>query len=86
MGHKNLFAFEEKYDPAAGNNAIDRFLCGTNPIIASTALQVSKSLERGAFSSICHNQLIFSNTGLDYQIAKCPTWGREGKGGLPGGQ
>lgn len=51
MGHKNLFAFEEKYDPAAGNNAIDRFLCGTNPIIASTALQVSNSLSRRAYSS-----------------------------------
>ncbi len=50
MGHKNLFAFEEKYAPAAGSNAIDRFLCGTNPIIASTALQVLTSYPENILS------------------------------------
>src|SRR3546814_15667858 len=41
FGHARPFAFEEDYDPAAG---IERFQCGTPPVLGLAALEVGVDL------------------------------------------
>ncbi len=41
FGHARPFAFEEDYDPAAG---IERFMCGTPPVLGLAALEVGIDL------------------------------------------
>src|SRR3546814_13458452 len=41
FGHARPFAFEEDYDPAAG---IERFQCGTPPVLGLAALEIGVDL------------------------------------------
>lgn len=41
MGHAAPFAFDDRYDPAPG---VQRFLCGTPPVLGLTALEVGVDL------------------------------------------
>lgn len=70
MGHAAPFGFADAYAPAPG---IDRFLCGTPPILGLAALEEGVDLMRGAdFDALLTKSRALSSYFIDLVETRCP--------------
>jgi kynureninase len=75
FGHARPFDFEEDYDPAAG---IERFLCGTPPVLGLSALEVGIDLILEAdMAEIRRKSLALGDLFIDRMRPLCDAYGFE---------
>ncbi|MBO9697337.1 MAG: kynureninase [Sphingopyxis sp.] len=75
FGHARPFAFEEDYDPAAG---IERFQCGTPPVLGLSALEVGVDLVLEAdMAEIRRKSLALGDLFIERMQPLCETYGFE---------
>ena len=75
FGHARPFAFEEDYDPAAG---IERFLCGTPPVLGLSALEVGVDLMLEAdMAEIRRKSLALGDLFIEHMRPLCEAYGFE---------
>ena len=75
FGHARPFAFEEDYDPAAG---IERFQCGTPPVLGLSALEVGVDLMLEAdMAEIRRKSLALGDLFIEQMQPLCETYGFE---------
>jgi kynureninase len=73
FGHASPFAFDTAYAPAAG---IDRFLCGTPPILGMVALDEGLATFNGInLADLRKKSLALSDVFLALMLAKCGSLG-----------
>ncbi|SBV33377.1 Kynureninase [uncultured Sphingopyxis sp.] len=73
FGHARPFAFEEDYDPAAG---IERFQCGTPPMLGLSALEVGVDLMLEAdMAEIRRKSLALGDLFIEHMQPLCDTYG-----------
>ena len=75
FGHARPFAFEEDYDPAAG---IERFQCGTPPVLGLSALEVGVDLMLEAdMAELRRKSLALGDLFMDLMAPLCERYGFE---------
>ena len=75
FGHARPFAFEEDYDPAAG---IERFQCGTPPVLGLAALEVGVDLMLEAdMAEVRRKSLALGDLFIEQMQPLCETYGFE---------
>lgn len=75
FGHASPFEFEEDYRPAAG---IERFLCGTPPVLGLIALESGVDLLcRADMRAIRRKSLALSDLFIERMAARCGEFGFE---------
>lgn len=75
FGHARPFAFEEDYDPAAG---IERFQCGTPPVLGLSALEVGVDLLLEAdMAEIRRKSLALGDLFVEQMRPLCEAYGFE---------
>ncbi|MGN7931522.1 kynureninase [Sphingopyxis sp. 22461] len=75
FGHARPFAFEEDYDPAAG---IERFQCGTPPVLGLAALEVGVDLILEAdMAEIRRKSLALGDLFIEQMQPLCDAYGFE---------
>jgi kynureninase len=75
FGHARPFAFEEDYDPAAG---IERFQCGTPPVLGLSALEVGVDLMLEAdMAEIRRKSLALGDLFIEQMRPLCDAYGFE---------
>ena len=75
FGHARPFAFEEDYDPAAG---IERFQCGTPPVLGLSALEVGVDLMLEAdMAEIRRKSLALGDLFIEQMQPLCEAYGFE---------
>ena len=75
FGHARPFAFEEDYDPAAG---IERFQCGTPPVLGLAALEVGVDLILEAdMAELRRKSLALGDLFIEQMQPLCETYGFE---------
>lgn len=75
FGHARPFAFEEDYDPAAG---IERFQCGTPPVLGLAALEVGVDLMLEAdMAEIRRKSLALGDLFIEHMQPLCDAYGFE---------
>jgi len=75
FGHARPFAFEEDYDPAAG---IERFQCGTPPVLGLAALEVGVDLILEAdMAQVRRKSLALGDLFIERMKPLCETYGFE---------
>lgn len=75
FGHARPFAFEEDYDPAAG---IERFQCGTPPVLGLSALEVGVDLMLEAdMAEIRRKSLALGDLFIEHMQPLCDAYGFE---------
>lgn len=75
FGHARPFAFEEDYDPAAG---IERFQCGTPPVLGLSALEVGVDLMLEAdMAEIRRKSLALGDLFIELMQPLCDAYGFE---------
>ena len=75
FGHARPFAFEEDYDPAAG---IERFQCGTPPVLGLSALEVGVDLMLEAdMAEIRRKSLALGDLFIEQMRPLCEAYGFE---------
>lgn len=75
FGHARPFAFEEDYDPAAG---IERFQCGTPPVLGLSALEVGVDLMLEAdMAELRRKSLALGDLFIEHMRPLCDTYGFE---------
>lgn len=75
FGHARPFAFEEDYDPAAG---IERFQCGTPPVLGLSALEVGVDLMLEAdMAEIRRKSLALGDLFIELMRPLCDAYGFE---------
>ena len=75
FGHARPFAFEEDYDPAAG---IERFQCGTPPVLGLSALEVGVDLMLEAdMAQLRRKSLALGDLFIEHMRPLCDTYGFE---------
>lgn len=75
FGHARPFDFEEDYDPAAG---IERFQCGTPPVLGLSALEVGVDLMLEAdMAEIRRKSLALGDLFIEQMQPLCETYGFE---------
>lgn len=73
FGHARPFAFEEDYDPAAG---IERFQCGTPPVLGLAALEVGVDLLLEAdMAELRHKSLALGDLFIERMAPLCDAYG-----------
>lgn len=75
FGHARPFAFEEDYDPAAG---IERFQCGTPPVLGLAALEVGVDVMLEAdMAEIRRKSLALGDLFVEQMLPLCDAYGFE---------
>ncbi|MFC3785139.1 kynureninase [Sphingopyxis italica] len=75
FGHARPFAFEEDYDPAAG---IERFQCGTPPVLGLAALEVGVDLMLEAdMAEVRRKSLALGDLFIEQMQPLCDAYGFE---------
>lgn len=75
FGHARPFAFEEDYDPAGG---IERFQCGTPPVLGLAALEVGVDLMLEAdMAEIRRKSLALGDVFIEHMRPLCDAYGFE---------
>lgn len=75
FGHARPFSFEEDYDPAAG---IERFQCGTPPVLGLSALEVGVDLMLEAdMAEIRRKSLALGDLFIEHMRPLCDAYGFE---------
>jgi kynureninase len=75
FGHARPFEFEEDYDPAAG---IERFQCGTPPVLGLSALEVGVDLMLEAdMAEIRRKSLALGDLFIEHMQPLCDAYGFE---------
>lgn len=73
FGHARPFAFEEEYDPAAG---IERFQCGTPPVLGLAALEVGVDLLLEAdMTEVRRKSLALGDLFIERMVPLCDAYG-----------
>lgn len=73
FGHARPFAFEEDYEPAGG---IERFLCGTPPVLGLTALECGIDLmARADMSELRHKSQRLGELFIQLMDERCGAFG-----------
>ncbi len=75
MGHADPFAFDRRYRPAPG---VDRFLCGTPPILSLAALDAALDAFDGVdMDALRHKSLELGELMIELVLAECGGFGVE---------